>query len=199
LDLTSLDHLSPIRSGETDDDDSDRKEGTTNTTASSTTTTTHHNTQQPPRRPPASPGTANTSSHLTLCSHLALIVSLASSRHKENPPSPSRTVLARLRVTRPLHHLSSGLLRSCPCLWPSSPCPDRSLATCKPRFPRLGLGNALRLTQPLRPRPTPFGSSCISSRHPRPNRLFRCSHPTRPRPKPGRIFPSPRCPLEYKA
>ena len=134
--------------------------------------------------------------HLVSASHPRCIARLVNTKKPSLFPLHR---LARLRVTRPLHHLSSGRLRSCPCRWPSSPFPDRSLATCKPHFPRLGLGNALRLTQPLRPRPTPFGSSCISSRHPRPNRLFRRSYPTRLRPKPGRIFPSPRCQLEYKA
>lgn len=108
---------------------------------------------------------------------------------QRNPWSiPRRTVLARLRVTRPLHHHSSG-------------CSDRARASGHPRpapisrlLPVSLISRVLDLVTPYALRnlfglfPTPLGSSCISSRHPRPNRLFRCSHPTRLRPKPGLIF-----------
>lgn len=83
---------------------------------------------------------------------------------KKPARSPSHR-LARPRVTRRLHHPPSGLSHRARALGPPSRCSDCWVATCKPHFPGLGLGNALRLTQPVRRRPSPFGPSCISSRH----------------------------------
>jgi hypothetical protein len=85
-------------------------------------------------------------------------------RHKEiHPPpvAPSRTPSCNA-TPAPLHFRH---LRSSPHCWTPSRCSDCSVATCKPRFPGLGLGSASRLTQPVRRRPSPFGPSCISSRH----------------------------------
>lgn len=102
---------------------------------------------------------------LVLSSHPRWIARIVDT--KKPPISPSHR-LARPRVTRRLHHPPSGSFRSLtssPRPWTPSPCSDCWVATCKPHFPGLGLGNALRLTQPVRRRPTPFGPSCISSRH----------------------------------
>jgi hypothetical protein len=85
-------------------------------------------------------------------------------RHKEIPKipvAPSRTPSCNATPAPP----SFRSLRSSPRRWTPWYCSDCWVATCKPHFPGLGLGNALRLTQPVRRPPSPLGPSCISSRH----------------------------------
>lgn len=87
-----------------------------------------------------------------------------SRQHKETlplPVAPSRTPPCNATPAPP----SFRHFRSSPRCWSPSRCSDCSATTCKPHFPGLGLGSALRLTQPVRRRPTPFGPFCISSRH----------------------------------
>ena len=144
------------------------------------------------------PGTAPTSSP-TLCALTSpsLYRSLHLDTKKPVVHSPShRTCTPPCNATAapPLFRL----LRSCPCLWTSSPCPDLSLATCKPHFPRLGLGNALRLTQPLRPLPNTSWIVVHIFASPSTESALSLLPPNTPSTKAWAHLPSPRCSLEYK-
>jgi hypothetical protein len=85
---------------------------------------------------------------------------------KKPPRSPLHR-LARPRVTRRLHHPPSGLSDRARVVGPPRAAPIAGLPPVSLISQVLDLITpyALRLTQPVRRRPSPFGPSCISSRH----------------------------------